>query len=130
MNRCAQGFRIRCAMLATSFSVGAPQTALPSNPDEIPPYTLELERRVQPWCPGECVLLIPFTATYRKSGHVLVFVGTRHVFTPQNPTIRAVDFGFSAAKPKMVIVEGFPTGMGESPAPLVEQAKTRGTPQA
>jgi hypothetical protein len=57
----------------------------------------------------------------------LVFVGVHHVFTPRNSTIRAIDGGFAATSPAIVITEGFPTAMGESPAPLVKQASKRGT---
>src|SRR5258708_7945288 len=97
--RRASGLSLVVALIAASAFVASAPSASSSHADAIPPYSLELERRVQPWCPGECVNLIPFTATYRKSGHVLVFVGTFHVFTPRNPTIRAVYFGFSTAKP-------------------------------
>jgi hypothetical protein len=98
--------------------------------DEIPPFTPTLERRLQPWCPEDCKEGIPFTASYRTAEYVLVFVGAHHVFTPKNSTIRAVDSGFAQASPAIVIVEGFPTAMGESPPRLVKEVKRRGTPDA
>jgi len=121
--------RIFWAILTTSVSIGLAQSAPSRDQHEIPPWTLELEQRLQPWCPADCVTIIPFTATYRKSGHVLVFVGAHHLFTPQNSTLRAVDSGFAAAAPAIVILEGFPTAMGENPPPLVEEARRRGTPE-
>ena len=96
----------------------------------VPPWSIELERKVQPWCPADCKWIVPFTATYRKGEEVLVFVGVRHAFTPQNATIRAVDWGFSAMIPEVVIIEGPPTEMGENPVPIVEQVRLRGTPDA
>jgi hypothetical protein len=97
--------------------------------DVIPPYSLELEKRTQPWCPGACELAVPFTAVYESGDRALVFVGVRHVFTPKNTTIRAIDLGFASVRPALVIVEGFPTAMGDSPKPLVEHARKRGTPE-
>jgi hypothetical protein len=122
--------RISWALVTASVLVGQAQSAPSSERDAIPPYTPALERRLQPWCPGSCVTLIPFTATYRQNGRSLVFVGVRHVFTPNNSTLRAVDSGFAAASPAIVIVEGFPTAMGENPEPLVEEAHRRGTSEA
>jgi hypothetical protein len=73
---------------------------------------------------------VAFTASYRSNDDVLVFVGAHHVFTPQNSTLRAVSAGFAQASPAIVIVEGFPTSMGASPPPLVDEANRYGTPQA
>jgi hypothetical protein len=95
--------------------------------DEIPFWSLDLERRLQPWCANGCALEVPFTAAYRRGERTLVFVGVRHVFTAGNGTIRAIDAGFSETPPAILIAEGFPTAMGESPAPLAEQARRRGT---
>jgi hypothetical protein len=44
--------------------------------------------------------------------------------------MRAVAEGFARIEPKVVIVEGFPTAMGENPAPLVEEAHRYGAPHA
>jgi hypothetical protein len=98
--------------------------------DEIPPFTPALEQQMQPWCPEDCKEGIPFTASYRTADYILVFVGAHHVFTPKNSTLRAVDSGFAQASPAIVIVEGFPTAMGESPPALVKEVKRRGTPDA
>ena len=97
--------------------------------DVIPPYSLDLEKRTQPWCPGDCELAVPFTAVYKGDERILVFVGVRHAFTPESSTTRAIDLGFASVRPAVVIVEGFPTAMGDSPRPLVEHARKRGTPQ-
>jgi hypothetical protein len=122
--------KISLAILTAGASFSVAKGVSPSEKDEIPPWTLALEQRLQPWCPAGCVEEVPFTVTYSKGGSSLVFVGVHHVFTPQNPTIRAVDSGFAKVSPAIVIVEGFPTTMGENPPPLVKEAQTRGTPEA
>jgi hypothetical protein len=94
---------------------------------EIPPWSLALEQRLQPWCPADCATVVPFTATYTSKDRTLVFVGAHHVFTAANSTTRAIDAGFAASSPAILIAEGFPTAMGESPAPLVKHAGRRGT---
>ena len=121
---------IACAILAIAPPVALAGSATPDDAAVIPAWTFELERRLQPWCQSDCALLTPFVATYRSRGQVLVFVGVRHVFTSENPTLRAVDSGFSTASPAIVVVEGFPTEMGESPPPLVQAVRTRGTADA
>jgi len=92
--------------------------------------SLELERRTQPWCPGDCAVLVPFVASYRKGAERLVFVGARHAFGPTDPTMRAVKAAFAEIQPKVVILEGFPTAMGENPPPLVAEARRYGAPDA
>jgi hypothetical protein len=107
---------------ATSFTLPSEERILPSS--------LELERKTEPWCPGDCAVAVPFVANYRKGAQRLVFVGTRHAFHPTDPTMRAVDEGFAEISPKVVILEGFPSAMGENPAPLVELAHHYGEPDA
>ena len=102
---------------------------LPSE-DRILPSSLELERKTEPWCPGHCAVGVPFVARYRKGAERLVFVGARHAFRPNAPTMRAVDEGFAEIQPNIVIVEGFPTAMGENPPPLVAEAHRYGAPDA
>lgn len=103
--------------------------ALPDE-DRILPSSLGLERRTQPWCPGECAVAVPFVAVYRKGADRLVFVGVRHAFQPNDPTMRAVAAGFRAIHPEVVILEGFPTLMGENPPPLVREAHRYGAADA
>jgi hypothetical protein len=90
------------------------------------PLSEELVRRTQPWCPNDCVLTIPFIATYQRGNEKLVFVGTRHAYDHYNPTMRAVAEGFSRSTAAIVILEAFPTSMGENPPPLVEIAQRHG----
>jgi hypothetical protein len=92
------------------------------------PPSIELERKTQPWCPGDCTLAVPFVADYRKENERLVFVGVRHAFEPGHPTMRAIAFAFDAVQPGVVILEGFPLRMGENPPQLVELAKNYGSP--
>jgi hypothetical protein len=102
---------------------------LPSE-DRILPSSLELERKTEPWCPGDCAVAVPFVASYRKGAQRLVFVGAHHAFRSNAPTMRAVDEGFAEMEPNVVILEGFPTAMGENPPPLMEEAHRYGTPDA
>jgi hypothetical protein len=90
---------------------------------EIPPWTTGLEDALVHWP-------TPFTAIYKKSGAVLAFVAADHVFTPKNSTVNSIAAAFAAATPALVILEGFPTAMGENPSPLVNEAQKRGTPSA
>lgn len=92
--------------------------------------SIELERRVEPWCPGDCAVGVPFVARYRKGNERLVFVGAHHAFRPDSPTMRAVDQGFADIRPLVLILEGFPTAMGENPAPLVAEARHYGATDA
>jgi hypothetical protein len=115
-------------LMQASINAATPVT-LPSE-DRILPSSLELERRTQPWCPGDCAVLVPFVASYRKGTERLVFVGARHAFRPIDPTMRAVTAGFAKIQPKVVIVEGFPTAMGENPPPLVAEAHRYGARDA
>ena len=90
---------------------------------EIPPWSTALEDALVHWP-------TPFVAMYKKSGAVLAFVAGEHVFTPKNSTVTSIAAAFSASTPTFVILEGFPTAMGENPAPLVNEAQKRGTPSA
>jgi hypothetical protein len=57
-------------LVEASVNAAAPFT-LPSE-DRIQPSSLELERRVEPWCPGDCAVGVPFVASYRKGTERLV----------------------------------------------------------
>ena len=124
----AQWILIVGLLLEASIQGATPPT-LPSE-DRILQSSLELERRTMPWCPHECAMIVPFIADYRHGSDHLVFVGVQHVFRPGTPTMRAVAAGFDAIKAKVVILEGFPTAMGESPMPLVQEAHRYGRPDA
>jgi len=115
-------------LMEVAVNAGTPFT-LP-NEDRVLPSSLELEQRTQPWCPGDCAVGVPFVATYRKGAKRLVFVGAHHAFHPNDPTMRAVAAGFAAIHARVVILEGFPTVMGENPPPLVQEAHHYGAPNA
>lgn len=123
-------------LIATLFSVLAAGLSVrgecgPAVEDaRVLPLSLELERRTQPWCPGNCEHAIPFVASYQRGNEKLVFVGVRHAFDPDNPTMRAVAEGFSRIAPAVVVLEGFPTSMGENPLPLVQVAQRYGAADA
>jgi hypothetical protein len=72
----------------------------------------------------------PFIVTYRFGTKVLAFVGTDHVFTDENSTIDAVRRTFVDTKPSLVIIEGFPTALGQNFEPIVEAARRRDRPDA
>jgi hypothetical protein len=110
-------------------SAVVPPVTLPSE-DRIPPSSIELERKTEPWCPDDCTVVVPFVARYRKERERLVFVGARHAFRPNDPTMRAVEEGYAAIRAHVVIVEGFPTAMGEDPPPLVAEARRYGSAEA
>jgi hypothetical protein len=121
---------VMLASLTTIASVrAAPPSALPSE-DHIQPSSLELEQRVEPWCPGDCAVTVPFVAIYRNGIERLVFVASHHTFQPADPTMRAVEFGFNRIRAKVVILEGFPTVMGENPPQLVAEVHRYGTRDA
>lgn len=92
--------------------------------------SVELERKVGPACPGDCAAGVQFVAGYRKGVERLVFVSAHHAFNPNAPTMRAVKEGFAEIQARVVILEGFPTAMGENPPPLVEMARRYGAPEA
>jgi hypothetical protein len=115
-------------LLEASVNAAAPFT-LPSE-DRIQPSSLELERRVEPWCPRDCGVGVPFVASYRKGIERLVFVGAHHAFQPNSPTMRAVKAGYDQLQPEVVILEGFPTAMSENPPSLVAEAHRYGAPDA
>jgi hypothetical protein len=115
-------------LMQASVSAGTPVT-LP-NADRIQPSSMELERKTQPWCPGDCAIAVPFVAAYRKGAERLVFVGVHHAFQPNDPTMGAVAAGFAATHARVVILEGFPTLMGEDPPLLVQEAHRYGAPDA
>jgi hypothetical protein len=95
---------------------------------DVPLFTPELEQQLRPKCPKGCEENVPFTAVYRRDRQTLVFVATRHVLSGANRTIRAVDSGFAELSAAVVIVEGFPTALGENPSFVVDLARNHGVP--
>jgi hypothetical protein len=116
-------------ILTASVSIAMAQGATPVQ-ETVPLFTPALEQRLHPPCPQGCEPDAPFTATYRKAGQKLVFLAAKHVFIANNGTFRAIDSAFAAGFPALVIVEGFPTAWGESPAPIVQEAQGRAAPGA
>ena len=110
------------AFLALVLSISDARGAA-SGHDVVPLFTPALEQQLQPQSP-------PFAAIYRKGGQRLVFIAAEHVFGTTSATTRAVDSGFAAVSPAIVIIEGFPTAGGEDPPALVAKARSRGTSEA
>jgi hypothetical protein len=120
----------RFGIITVTFSicgVGAMAQSVPSGQDVVPLFTPALEQQLQPQC---CQRTTPFTATYQQGRQRVVFVAVRHAFSTMNGTVRAVDSGFAAPSPAIVIVEGFPTAWGENPPPVLDKAHSRGGPEA
>ena len=83
---------------------------------DIPPYTPGLAAKLE-------VHPFPLIATYRRGNLQLVFAAGGHVFTDRSRRIATITKAFNTLKPAIVILEGFPTAMGENPPPLVAEAK-------
>jgi hypothetical protein len=104
------------ALWALSGAVGAVEA-------DIPAYTPALAARLE-------VHPFPLIAAYRR-GDLLLFVAAGgHVFTGDNNRTKSIAAAFDEAKPAILILEGFPTSMGEDPLPLVAEAKKRGDAHA
>ncbi len=114
------------ALLPEASTNASKPFTLPSE-DRIQTSSLELERSMEPWCPNDCAVAVPFVANYQKGPEHLVFVGALHAFQAGSPTMRAVESGFGKIQPAIVILEGFATAMGENPSALVAEAHRYGT---
>ncbi|MGH6950469.1 MAG: hypothetical protein ACREH4_06335 [Vitreimonas sp.] len=65
----------------------------------------------------------PCAAIYRQGRFELTFVGARHDADPEGATQALVRSAFAQAAPRAVIVEGFATETGVSPADAAEDAR-------
>ena len=72
-------------------------------------------------------LTYPYTAVH---GRRLAFVAAEHSSDPGSATHRAVRDAFERVRPSAVIIEGFPTELGENPRPIVALARTSDRPEA
>ncbi|MBS0380668.1 MAG: hypothetical protein JSS29_19470 [Proteobacteria bacterium] len=122
---------MKAAWLALGLGISAALYAeIAAAEDPIPFYIPDLDARLQPWCPKRCIEAVPFIARYRHGLRKLTFVAVHHAFDPSAPTMKAVRTAFSSSAAAIVILEGFPTAMGENPAPLVKAAQRYGTADA
>ena len=89
----------------------------------IPTYTPELiaARQTHP---------LPLVAIFQTGDMTLAFAAGKHVFTPDNNRLNSISAAFERAKPALVIVEGFPTAMGDDPPPLVAEVQKRSSVDA
>jgi hypothetical protein len=79
-------------------------------------YSAELARSSQPF---------PYIALHEQRGRRLGFVAADHTIDPASATMAAIRQAFEEVRPAKVIIEGFPTEMGESPGAIrdiVEEA--------
>lgn len=66
----------------------------------------------------------PVIATYKGCGRTLTYVAAEHSNDLKSPTFTLVKRAFDRAKPKALVLEGFPSQWGENPKPLVEHSKS------
>lgn len=64
----------------------------------------------------------PVVAFFGHGPRTVAFVGVVHSSDDTSPTFRAIDRAFAQAKPRVVILEGFPTSWGPNPAKIVSKA--------
>lgn len=64
----------------------------------------------------------PVVALFGRRPRSLIFVGVVHSSDDTSPTFRALDLGFAKARPRAVILEGFPESWGPNPARIVSKA--------
>ena len=89
----------------------------------IAPYTAELARSTEPYA-------FPYTALHARGERRLAFVAATHTIDPASTTMRAIWNAYSDLQPAAVIIEGFPTELGENPRPIVELIEDAGAPDA
>lgn len=87
----------------------------------VAPFTEERQATLLPAQP-------PLLVLYRRAGRRLAFVAAEHGIDPASSTFAMIRRAFDWLRPRAVIVEGFPTTWGESPAYMV--AATRKPPTA
>ena len=118
--------RVLAGMVATLTATTAvnPQSDAGTSVPAIPLYSQQLADELEP------SKTAPWVATYRSGKKVLGFVAADHVFTAENPTIEAIRRAFADVNPSRVIVEGFPTALGESPEPILQSLGRREGPDA
>lgn len=115
----------RVALLGTAvlFLGGAGKGQLRGRPQLVVPYAPEREARLYPRA-------VPFIARYRRTGRDLGFVAVEHGVDPNSPTFKAVAKAFRIIRPRMLIVEGFPTSWGQSPPRIGGKVERRNDPKA
>jgi hypothetical protein len=89
----------------------------------IAPYTTELALHAEPYP-------FPYTAVHQRGGRKLGFVAATHTVDPASPTMQAIRQAFDRVRPAAVIVEGFPTEMGENPEAIAEIVAAADQPDA
>ena len=114
--------RVR-ALLAALVLAGLAACASVDRAALVAPYTTELALSAEPYP-------FPYTAVHRKGARRLGFVAAAHTVDPASPTMQAIRAAFVDVRPAAVIVEGFPTEMGENPSVITEIVATGDQPDA
>lgn len=102
---------------------GAAPKLLAGDPDLIDPYSEALEERHY----GRPK---PFIALYRRRPYTLGFVAALHGVGPKSKTFADIDRAFDLVRPAALVVEGFPTAMGENWQPILAEIAHRKDPGA
>lgn len=63
----------------------------------------------------------PIVALYERGGRTLGWIAAVHGPTPDTPTAQLVRDAISALKPRIVLLEGFPTAWGENPDRVIRR---------
>lgn len=66
---------------------------------------------------------LPIIAIFGRNRQSIAFAGVVHSSDEASPTFRAIDIAFAEARPRAVMLEGFPTTWGPNPARITSQAK-------
>lgn len=105
--------------LALSACAGGARTGL----QLVSPYTAELARVSEPYP-------YPYTALHARGGRRLAFVAATHTVDPDSSTMAAIRQAFDTVRPATVIIEGFPSEMGENPEIITEIIEQAALPEA
>ena len=114
--------RVPALLAALALAGLAACAAVPDRSALIAPYTRELaSAETYP---------VPYTALHRHGGRHLGFVAAEHTVDPASATMQAIRAAFAEVRPAAVIIEGFPTDMGENPAVIAEIVEAADEPDA
>ena len=94
-----------------------------ARPDLVDAFSAERQRTVLPQG-------FPVLALYETGSETLGFVAANHTVDPRSMTFRTIRFALETVRPKLVVLEGFPTALGVNPERIVRQARRSGAADA
>lgn len=114
----------RMVILGGSGALAACVTApLSGRPELVDAYSGERQDRLHP-------AGFPLLAIYRRRGRVLGFMAAEHSTDPESSTFRMILQAFDHVQPAVLVMEGFPTAWGASPATIARQLAQPATSDA